>query len=38
VRVELRVTDERIEDVRFTAAGCAVSRASASIMTQNVKG
>jgi len=38
VRVELRVTDERIEDVRFTAAGCAVSRASGSIMTQNVKG
>jgi nitrogen fixation NifU-like protein len=38
VRVELRVTDDRIEDVRFTAAGCAVSRAAASIMTQKVKG
>ena len=38
VRVELRVTDDRIEDVRFTAAGCAVSRAAASIMTQSVKG
>ncbi|MEP6991947.1 MAG: Fe-S cluster assembly sulfur transfer protein SufU [bacterium] len=38
VRVELRATDERIEDVRFTASGCAVSRASASIMSQAVKG
>jgi len=38
VKVELVVTDDRIEDVRFTSAGCAVSRAAASIMTQNVKG
>src|SRR3982751_5555448 len=38
VRVELRRTDDRIEDVRFTSAGCAVSRAAASIMTQSVKG
>jgi nitrogen fixation protein NifU and related proteins len=38
VVVELQVTDDRIEDVRFTAAGCAVSRAAASIMTQSVKG
>lgn len=38
VRVELRVAGDAIEDVRFTASGCAVSRASASIMTQAVKG
>jgi nitrogen fixation protein NifU and related proteins len=38
VSVELRLTDDRIEDVRFTSAGCAVSRASASIMTQSIKG
>jgi nitrogen fixation NifU-like protein len=38
VVVELRVVDERIADVRFTSAGCAVSRAAASIMTQSVKG
>ena len=31
-------SDDRIEDVRFTSAGCAVSRAAASIMTQSVKG
>ncbi len=38
VKVELRVADDTIVDVRFTASGCAVSRASASIMTQVVKG
>ena len=38
VVVELRVTDDRIDDVRFTSVGCAVSRAAASIMTQSVKG
>jgi nitrogen fixation NifU-like protein len=38
VKVELKVADDEIEDVRFTATGCAVSRASASIMTQAVKG
>ena len=38
VVVELVVTDDRIDDVRFTSAGCAVSRAAASIMTQSVKG
>ena len=38
VKVELSMTGDRIDDVRFTSAGCAVSRAAASIMTQNVKG
>ena len=38
VKVAIKVTDDAIEDVKFTAAGCAVSRASASIMTQAVKG
>ena len=38
VKVELRIADDEIADVRFTASGCAVSRASASIMTQAVKG
>ncbi|MEO8562923.1 MAG: Fe-S cluster assembly sulfur transfer protein SufU [bacterium] len=38
VSVELLVADDRIEDVRFTSAGCAVSRAAASIMTQTIKG
>ena len=34
----LRVADDRIEDVRFEGAGCAISRASASLMTEAVKG
>ena len=38
VAVELKVQRDAIEDVRFTATGCAVSRAAASIMTQAVKG
>ncbi len=38
VVVELKVEDDTIDDIRFTAAGCAVSRAAASIMTQAVKG
>ena len=38
VAVELTVARDAIEDVRFTASGCAVSRAAASIMTQAVKG
>jgi len=38
VAVEVKVEDDAIADVRFTAVGCAVSRAAASIMTQAVKG
>jgi nitrogen fixation NifU-like protein len=38
VAVELRLEHDAIADVRFTASGCAVSRAAASIMTQAVKG
>jgi nitrogen fixation NifU-like protein len=38
VAVELRIDDDTIEEVKFTAVGCAVSRAAASIMTQAVKG
>jgi nitrogen fixation NifU-like protein len=36
--LELKVENDVIADVRFTSEGCAVSRASASIMTQSVKG
>jgi nitrogen fixation NifU-like protein len=34
----LRVVDGRIEDVRFTGSGCAISKASASLMTESIKG
>ena len=39
VHVWLKVTaDGRIEDVSFQGEGCAISKASSSIMTQTVKG
>jgi nitrogen fixation protein NifU and related proteins len=36
--VWLRLKDDRIEDVRFEGKGCAISTASASLMTEAVKG
>lgn len=36
--VWLRVADERIVDVAFLGQGCAISKASASMMTQAIKG
>ena len=38
LKVWLRMEGENIADVKFTASGCAISRASASIMTTVVKG
>ena len=36
--VSLRMNGERIEDIRFEGHGCAISTASASLMTEAVKG
>jgi nitrogen fixation NifU-like protein len=36
--VWLRLRDDRIEDIRFEGRGCAISTASASLMTEAVKG
>jgi nitrogen fixation NifU-like protein len=38
LRVQLRVDDGRIEDVRFTGHGCAISQAAASMLSDEVKG
>lgn len=38
VHVFVKVEDGRIEDVSFQGDGCAISKASASIMTQELKG
>ena len=38
VRIDLRVVDDRIADVKFSGRGCAVSLASASILTEMVEG
>ncbi|TAM89649.1 SUF system NifU family Fe-S cluster assembly protein [bacterium] len=38
IRVDLKVEDGRIADVRFEGKGCAISQASASMLTDVVKG
>ena len=38
VKVLLRFVDGRVEDVRFEGVGCAISTASASLMTEAVRG
>jgi nitrogen fixation protein NifU and related proteins len=38
IEVALRVEDGRVADVAFTGAGCAISTASASLMTEAVAG
>lgn len=38
LNVYLRVEDEQVKDVSFEGSGCAISKASASMMTQAVKG
>jgi nitrogen fixation NifU-like protein len=38
LRVYLRLADEVIEDVAFEGSGCAISVASASLMTESLKG
>jgi nitrogen fixation NifU-like protein len=38
VRVYLRLKDDVIEDISFEGSGCAISKASASIMTTVLKG
>ncbi len=38
ITVELTLEDEHISDVGFQGKGCAISRASASMMTEAVKG
>jgi len=38
VKVYLRIEDDRVNDVGFEGSGCAISIASASMMTESVKG
>jgi len=38
IRVSLRVRDGVVEDVQFDGKGCSISQASASMMTELVKG
>jgi nitrogen fixation NifU-like protein len=38
LRVDVRLEGERIADIRFEGSGCAISKASASLMTDTIKG
>lgn len=38
VRVDLKLEGDRIADIKFSGNGCAISKASASLMTTAVKG
>jgi nitrogen fixation NifU-like protein len=38
VELDLRVNDGRVEEVRFSGRGCAISQASASMLTEKIEG
>lgn len=38
IRLRIRLDGDRLEDVRFEGSGCAISTASASMMTEAVRG
>ncbi len=38
ITMSLRIDDGRVADVRFKGKGCAISQASASILTEEIKG
>lgn len=38
VRIEVKVQDGKVEDVRFSGEGCAISQAAASLLTELIQG
>jgi len=38
IEMQLKINDGKIEDIRFKGKGCAISQASASMLTETVKG
>ncbi len=38
IRMDLQVADGRVTDVRFSGVGCSISRAAASMLTEEIKG
>jgi nitrogen fixation NifU-like protein len=38
IEMQLKINDGKVEDVRFKGKGCAISQASASMLTEVVKG
>jgi nitrogen fixation NifU-like protein len=38
IRIDMKLEDGRVSDIRFSGRGCAISTASASILTETIKG
>lgn len=38
IRLDLKIRDNRLDDIKFSGTGCAISQASVSILTENVTG
>jgi nitrogen fixation NifU-like protein len=38
IRIDVRVEDDKVSDIKFSGRGCAVSQASVSILTEMVEG
>jgi nitrogen fixation NifU-like protein len=38
IRIDMKVRDGIVEDIRFSGKGCAISQASASMLTDEIKG
>jgi nitrogen fixation NifU-like protein len=38
IRIELKVHDGKVEDVRFSGKGCAISQAATSMLTETLRG
>lgn len=38
IRIELKIKDKKVSDVKFSGKGCAISQAAASLLTEEIKG
>lgn len=38
IRIDLLIADDVVQDIRFSGKGCAISQASASLLTEEIKG
>jgi len=38
IRIEIKLDGDRIEDIKFSGKGCAISQAAASMLTEELKG
>jgi len=38
IRLDLKIRDNKLNDIKFSGTGCAISQASVSILTENVTG